>query len=380
MSSLPIAPVSSTTNGLDHLLAVFENVDDPRGRRGRCYSLPTLMGAGLAATIAGAKTFTEIGEWIAQAPRVVLTQLGVRPGACPEQTTIARLYRRVDAQQLDRALNALIWTRSTRVDTRRVISADGKTLRGAATPTGLAPHLVAACDQASGVVLGQVAVDDKSNEIPALQTLLDAFDLSSVVVTADAMHTQTQTAQLILDADGDYVFTVKGNQPTLYAQLKNMQWRLVRPHISVSVGHGKQVRRTHKILQAPNSLDWPGVKQVVQIHRKITTKCRKTRTQKTTHETVYVITSADAQTAPPATLAAWIQNHWHIENRIHWVRDVTFNEDKSQIRTGNAPHVMATLRNITISLLRLAGYTNIAKALRHHARNPHRPLKLLKSG
>ncbi len=92
---------------------------------------------------------------------------------------------------------------------------------------------------------------------------------------------------------------------------------------------------------------------------------------------VYLITSADHTAAPPATLAAWVQGHWGIENRLHWVRDVTYDEDRSQIRTGNAPHVMATLRNTAISLLRLTGWTNIAAGLRHHARTPDHPVKLL---
>ena len=106
--------------------------------------------------------------------------------------------------------------------------------------------------------------------------------------------------------------------------------------------------------------------------RRTTTKKRKT-----TLEVVYLITSAGHLAAAPATLAGWVQGHWAIENRLHWVRDVTFDEDRSQVRTGYAPHVMATLRNLAISLLRLAGWTGIASALRHHARDPERPLNLI---
>ena len=94
-------------------------------------------------------------------------------------------------------------------------------------------------------------------------------------------------------------------------------------------------------------------------------------------EVVYLISSADHHTAPPATLAGWVQGHWGIENRLHWVRDVTYDEDRSQVRSGNAPQVMATLRNTAISLLRIAGWTNIATALRHHASHPDRAITCL---
>ncbi len=131
------------------------------------------------------------------------------------------------------------------------------------------------------------------------------------------------------------------------------------------------MRRTIKVLTAPAWITFAGAAQLAQIRR--TTN----RNGKKTVEVVYVITSADHRAAPPATLAAWIQGHWGIENRAHWVRDVTFDEDRSQIRTGNGPHVMATLRNTAISLLRLGGATNIAASLRHHAAAADRPIKLL---
>lgn len=102
-----------------------------------------------------------------------------------------------------------------------------------------------------------------------------------------------------------------------------------------------------------------------------------TRAGRKSVEVVYVITSADHHGAPPATLAGWVQRHWGIENQLHWVRDITFDEDRSQVRTGNAPQVMATIRNTAVSLLRLAGWTNIAAALRHHARDHSRPINLL---
>jgi predicted transposase YbfD/YdcC len=234
---------------------------------------------------------------------------------------------------------------------------------------GKAPHLVAALAHGIGAVLGQVAVDEKSNEIPAVRELLKAFaSLAGVVITIDALHTQHDTAQVILERRADYVMTVKANMPTLYRQLKKLPWARIPAASSVSKDHG---RRAIKVALAPSWTEFDGAAQVAQLRRTVTKKGRKTV------EVVYLITSD--RRADPATLAAWVRGHWHIENKLHWVRDVTYQEDKSLVRTGNAPHVMASLRSLAISLLRLDGHANIAAANRHHARDPQRTLKLLQS-
>ena len=211
----------------------------------------------------------------------------------------------------------------------------------------------------------------KSNEIPAVRDLLACFDLTEAVVTVDAMHTQIDTAIAITAAGGDYVFTVKKNQPGLHQRCKDLPWKDVPGHRVTTTGHGRRVTRTIKVVTAPAWVDFPGAAQIAQVRRIVTKSGRKSV------EVVYLITSADHHGAPPATLAGWIQGHWGIDNRLHWVGDVTFDEDRSQVRTGNAPQVMATLRNTTISLLRLTGTTNIAKALRHHARHPDQAITCL---
>jgi predicted transposase YbfD/YdcC len=221
------------------------------------------------------------------------------------------------------------------------------------------------------VVLGQLATAAKSNEIPAVRTLLASFELKDVVVTVDAMHTQTDTAAVIIAAGGDYVFTVKANQPGLYKACKALPWKDVPAHTATQAGHGRRATRTIKVVDAPAWITFTGARQVAQIRR------TTTRNGKKTIEVVYVITSAGARSAPPASLATWVQAHWGIENRCHWVRDVTYDEDRSRARTGQAPQVMACLRNTAISLLRLDGATNIAASLRHHAARPDRPIKLL---
>ena len=165
--------------------------------------------------------------------------------------------------------------------------------------------------------------------------------------------------------------TVKANMPTLYRQLKELPWKDVPSVSSVTSGHGRRARRTVKAVLARSWIGFAGAAQVAQLRRTVTKKGKRTV------EVVYLITSD--RDANPATLAGWVRGHWEIESRLHWVRDVTYLEDKSLVRTGNAPRVMASIRSLAVSLLRLDGHYNIAAANRHHARDPQRPLKLLQA-
>ncbi|RAY11297.1 ISAs1 family transposase [Actinomadura craniellae] len=192
-------------------------------------------------------------------------------------------------------------------------------------------------------------------------------------MTLDALHAQTDTAALIIGRGAHYVMTIKGNMPTLHHRLKALPWAQIPSVSTVSKDHGRRVRRTIKVAAVPAWIAFTGASQIAQLRRTVTKKGKKTV------EVVYLITSADVRTAPPAALAAWVRGHWEIENKLHWVRDVTYREDSSLVRTGNAPRVMASLRNTAISLLRLDGKTNIAEANRHHARDPQRTLTLLQT-
>jgi len=271
---------------------------------------------------------------------------------------------------LDQVIGAWLHTRATQAGGRLVIAVDGKAVRGARNREEKAPHLVAALAHGIGAVLGQVAVDAKSNEFPAVRELLKAFtDLAGAVITVDALHTQSDTAQAITGRHADYVMTVKANMPTLYKQLKKLPWTAIPATSAVSTGHGRRARRTIKAVLVPAWIEFAGAAQVAQVRRTVTKKGKKTV------EVVYLITSD--RDADPATLAAWVRGHWEIENRLHW--PLTYQEDKSLVRTGNAPRVMASLRSLAISLLRLDGQANIAAANRHHARDPQRTLKLLQT-
>ena len=203
-------------------------------------------------------------------------------------------------------------------------------------------------------------------------TLLDHVSVAGAVVTADAMHAQRAHAEYLVTQRGaHYLLTVKANQPGLHAQLAKLPWRQVPvAHSARERGHGRAERRTMKVTAVAAGLAFPHAAQALRIIR----RRRPLNSKKWSAETIYAITSLTAIQARPAELAAIIRGHWLIEDRLHWVRDVTYDEDRSQVRTANGPRVMASLRNLAIAILRLTGQTSIAAALRHHARQPSRPL------
>lgn len=367
---------SSLTSSCPHipLMGVLAGVPDPRDPRGVRHGLAVVLSCAVGAVLAGSKSWMAVAEWVRDADRDALRQLGISPDTVlPSESTIRRTLAQMDADDLDRRVGAWVATRTAVVAGRRVIAVDGKSLRGAGHG-GLMPHLLAALDHHRGVVVAQQAVSsqgDKGSEIPALRQLLGGMDLRGVVVTADALHCQRETATWITGRGGDYVMTVKGNQPGLLRILKTLPWKDVPAHTHRQSGHGRRVRRTVRAVTAPGWLQWPAAAQVVQFRRTRTVKGRK-------HiEVAYVISSVPMVQARPSVIATWIQGHWAIENALHWVRDVVFDEDHHQLRVGAGPQVMATLRNTAISLLRLTGWSSIAAGLRHHARDSRRPIELL---
>jgi predicted transposase YbfD/YdcC len=381
--SSPIDPVvahlatAADSHGVagSDLLSVLSKVPDPRARRGVRHAMSAILGVALCAVLAGARSFTAIGQWAANASGEVLAALGVL-GSPPSESCLRRSLQSLQGERLDAVLGEWACCQTSRRGARRAVAVDGKTVRGSRSTQGPARHLMAAIDHHAGVVIGQVEVPGKTNEIPMFSQLCDQIaELDGVVVTADAMHCQKHHADyLVLARRAHYVLTVKNNQPALRKQLKALPWKdIPTGHTSTSRGHGRVEKRTLKAVTVSAGILFPHALQAIQITRRTRTLTgKKWRT-----EVVYAITSLPAAQATPAQLAHWIRGHWCVENRLHWVRDVTFDEDRSQIRTGNGPRVMATLRNFAISLLRLAGATNIAHALRHHAWDPLRPVELL---
>ncbi|MHA7177915.1 ISAs1 family transposase [Arthrobacter sp. Sr24] len=198
-------------------------------------------------------------------------------------------------------------------------------------------------------------------------------DLAGVVISADALHTQREHAQYLHSRDAHYVLTVKANQPTLHDQLQALPWKQVRAgHKTHETANGREIQRTVKCVSVAAGIKFPHASQAAQITR----KSRPLGTRKWSTETVHIVTSLAPEAGKPELIGSLIRGHWGIENGLHWRRDVTWREDSSQVRRGNAPRVMASLRNIAITILRLEGETNLAKATRGARNYPQRALKL----
>ncbi|MER5916013.1 ISAs1 family transposase [Streptomyces sp. NPDC001982] len=296
----------------------------------------------------------------------------------PNASTLGRLLARIDGDALDDAVGT--WLARHAADPIEEdealigLAVDGKAVRGSRTDSKTAVHLLAAVLHASQTVIAQRQVAAKSNEIPAMAPLLARFNLRGVVVTADAMHTQRNTAKKIVAAGGHYLLVVKGNQKNLRRQLRRLSWRQM-PVLdrTRTVGHGRREVRRLKVCTVEAGLLFPHAVQAIEIkRRRVSTKTGKVQTK-----TVYAVTSLTPDQADPARLAELIQGHWSVE-ALHHIRDVTYAEDASKIRTGNAPRAMATLRNLAIGLMRQAGWTNIAAASDHYRSRPDYATALLK--
>ena len=299
----------------------------------------------------------------------------------PCAATLHTVFRRVDRDVLEAKVGA--WAEGLLAGTpapAEAMAVDGKTLRGSKKQGAPAAHLLSVLAPRLGLTLAQQAVADKTNEIPVALELLRHVILEGRVVTMDALLTQRSIAQQIVDAGGDYVMMVKDNQPRLHEDITTVfalapvagETRTVAE--TVDGGHGRIEQRrlqTRDVLVGHS--DWPGLAQVFPVERYVILK----KTGEVREEVVAGVTSLPPAGADAPRVLALIRSQWLIENQSHWVRDVTCDEDRSQVRCGNIPQVMATLRNTAIGLMRQAGYTNIAAACRRFAAQPALALKLL---
>ncbi|MEU8252247.1 ISAs1 family transposase [Nonomuraea sp. NPDC048916] len=307
-----------------NLLECFQRLPDPGDPRGVRHALASLLAGAAAAVLAGARSFTAIGEWIADAPAQVMAVLGVRRDPLsrawqpPDESTVRRLFEQIDTDALDEAVCSWLAGRAAATSAsadgrvrRRAVAVDGKALPGARHRGGEPVHLLAAFVHASGLVLAQTDVDGKTNEITRFQPLLKRLDLDDCVVTADALHTQREHATFLIEQKrAHYVLIVKENQPSLYAQVKRLSWKQIPvQHRERDRGHGREERRTLKVVTVTTGLLFPHPVQAMQIKRQV----RDGSAGKWQTVTVYAINSLPAWQAPPADLAAWTRGHWSIE-------------------------------------------------------------------
>jgi predicted transposase YbfD/YdcC len=369
------------------LLQQFSGVSDGRSEQGRDHPVAVVLTLCAAAVLAGMRSFTAIAGWVADVPAELLTRLYARPTTYPSKTTLWRVLTGADSAAVDAVVGAwlaehagLLEPAGAVPDDHRLVAVavDGKTVRGAVGAQGEQVHLLAAATHHDNLVLGQVEVGAKTNEIPMFAPLLEGLaatgiDLASAVITADARHTQRGHAEYLHDRGAEFVFTVQGNQPGLFTALDALPWAQTPIAArEAERGHGRVTTRTIQVLPAPPDLPFPHVNQVWLVERYVSDP---TGTQSAV--AALGVTSLTPARANPERLAGLVRDHWGIE-ALHWLRDTVYREDASTAHTQSGPRVMAALRNLAIRALHLLGRRDITEATRWATRSMDRPFKILK--
>lgn len=334
----------------------FGDLPDPRSDHGKRYPLTALITIAICAVICGAEDWVGVAMF-GRAKRDWFATFLDLPADTPCHDTFARVFARLDPDAFERCFRS--WTGALAGVLCGAVSIDGKTPRRSfdAAAGKAAIHMISAWAGAHGLVFGQLAVDDKSNEITAIPRLLELLDLKGVTVTIDAMGCQKDIAAKVLAKGGDYVLAVKENQPTLHENLAQVFARAQKGgwnghghgvHEETDKGHGRIERRTTTITWDPRDLieasGWPGVRCLAHVRRE---RMVGDATATTDH---YFISSLETRRAD--RVAEVVRSHWGVENQLHWRLDVAFNEDQSRLRKGHGAQNMSRLRRIALNALR----------------------------
>jgi predicted transposase YbfD/YdcC len=337
------------------ILTHFENLTDPRLERTKRHNLLDIIFMALCATICGAEGYADI-ERFGKTKRGWLNRFLDLPNGIPSHDTFGRVLSLLDTAEWQASVQD--WLRTLNVCLKdQGVAIDGKTLRHSFDKANeqSALHLVSAWAGELRLSLGQVAVEDKSNEITAVPKLLEMLELAGAVVTLDAMHCQKETTAAIVNKQADYVIQVKDNQPGLcnlicdaFIEYGEDDYRSseLRRLLTVDNGHGRQERREYFVAPAPQELidrnEWAGLRSIVMVQR------TRTIHGKESTEVHFYISSL-----PPKVkrIARAIREHWGIETRLHWVLDVIFAEDDSRIRRGHGPEISGSLRRLAVMIL-----------------------------
>ncbi len=383
---LPDEPFAFSLQALVERLHTIPDLRAPRGVR---YPLPVVLTVAVLAKLAGHGKLRAVAEWAGLRAQQLCPLLGFERTTLPHPTTWSRIFgTALDSAALDEVVGqffAQLCSSPIRKRRKRraglTITIDGKTLRGT-IPLGAGStqgvHLVAAYLPDVGVVLAQLEVEEKANELTVAPTLLSQLDLKGVVVTGDAMFAQRNLSVQIVKDGGDYLWKVKENQPELLGDIKtlfnppplskseapgsDMPTDLERGR-TLDKGHGRMEEREIWVSSDLKGYsDWPHLEQVFQL------KCRVVDGLGQISEGVhYGVTSLPRTAASPQRLLQMVRSHWGIENGLHHRRDVSLAEDHSQVRLGQAPHVLATLNNAVVGLAAHHGEAKLPVAQRAFA-------------
>src|SRR5438105_1961625 len=426
---------------LTALYEALQQVKDGRKKRGCRYSLALLLTLLLLARLAGETELRAAAQWIRLRKGWIIEQLHLTRASLPCAGTYGYALERIDAQELLEVVAGCLtrWEAGERCENeasrlsdlggkqdKQHMAVDGKTMRGTLgheSANQPSVHVLSVYEVRTGLVLAQRSVAEKENEISAVKDLLTPVYVKDRVWTADAMHTQKTACQRIDQLGGKYLFFFKDNHPTAHEDLALF---FEDPHADQSTwgffsqtekGHGRLSTRTVRTSTQMNewfAREWTGIAQSFQVTRTVKRKCRrvieqaqeqtqasepeppsqpqvppapKTKPSKkrkqvifveeTSQQVVYGFSNLTPAQASPEVIATFLRNHWAIENRLHWRRDVTLHEDHSQVRTTGKPQVLAALNNTVLSLMDWLGVSNVPDQMRLFAAFPKLALDLL---
>jgi len=342
------------TGAVAPLTEVFVAIFDPRSRRQVRHELAELLTVAVCAVLCGADDFTDIEAW-GKEKLAWLRGFMVLENGIAAHDTFERVFALLDPDQFEAAFRRWVATLIPVLGADTVVAVDGKTSRRTTSKIAGTPlHLVSAFVAGMGLVLGQTATAEKSNEIKAIPELLATLAIEGCVVTIDAMGTQTSIAHTIVSRGADYVLSVKDNHPKLADSILLAQAGVGGPlptpaySETLSKGHGRTELRRCWAYDCVERLykhqQWDGLQSFAIVERV------RTVGERTTTERCYYLSSLPADAA---RIARAVRSHWEVENRLHWCLDVQFNEDQSRVRTGYAAHNLAIVRHIVLNLIRL---------------------------
>jgi len=343
------------------LLEHFATVPDPRVNRTRRHKLIDILAIAICAVIGGANNWVEVAKF-GEAKEAWLRAFLELPNGIPSHDTFGRVFARLDPEAFSRCFAA--WVEAVREATKgQVVAIDGKSVRGSRDSVRgrAAIHMVSAWAAHNRLTLGQVKVDEKSNEITAIPELLQALDLAGCIVTIDAMGCQRAIAQEVVEQEADYVLAVKANQARLQEELEDLfqaaqQYEFQGvPHDyarTVEKGHGRIETRECWATSDRSCLgylskgaQWPELRTVAMVRR----QRRLLGREETTEEVAYYISSLEADASK---ILEAVRTHWSVESSLHWSLDVTFREDDCRVRIGHGPENLCLIRRFALSLLK----------------------------
>jgi len=341
---------SKTSEIHSGVLSFFASLPDSRVERTKLHLAEDIVFISIASVICGADTWDEMEEF-GNSKIDWLKSILQLPNGIPSHDTFNRFFASLNPEAFEKCF--LEWTHHlVKRTSGSIVSIDGKTIRGSkGKGNKSAIHMVSAWVDENQITLGQLKVQDKSNEITAIPMLLDALLISGSIVTIDAMGCQVEIAKKILSKDADYLLAVKGNQSDLLEDIQD-SFRMLEPldvSKDIDYGHGRIETRTCSLIKDLSLIDkyhrWPQLNFIVRLQAERYHKA----TQQTEYETRYYITSNKSDAG---FIGRCIRSHWGIENRLHWVLDVAFLEDKNRKRAGNAAHNASVLNRIALNLLK----------------------------